>query len=59
MITHFSDCVRPIPDLAASLTDSALKVLAEAGVRGDSVAMELGLWRALATELERELCIAR
>jgi len=59
MLTHVSDRVRRIPDLAASLTDSALEALAAAGIRGDSVAMELELWRALTAELERELCTAR
>jgi hypothetical protein len=56
MLTLISDQGQSIPDLAASLTDSALEVLAEAGVQGDSVEMELGLWRALTAELERELC---
>src|SRR5436190_1106401 len=31
MLTHFSDHVLPIPDLAAGLTDSALEALAEEG----------------------------
>jgi hypothetical protein len=46
---------RLITDLAAELTDPALEILAEAGVRGESVAMELGLWHALAEGLEREV----
>jgi len=41
-------------DLAASLTDLALELLSKAGVRGDSVAMELELWRALTAEIDRE-----
>jgi hypothetical protein len=44
-----------INDLAAELTDPALEILAEAGVRGDSVAMELRLWHALADGLEKEV----
>jgi hypothetical protein len=58
MLTHFSEPSQSIADLAAGLTDSALEVLAGAGVRGDSVEMELGLWHALSAELERELCAA-
>jgi len=58
MLTHLSDQAHSIPDLAAGLTDSALEVLAEAGIRGDSVAMELGLWHALTAELKRALCTA-
>jgi hypothetical protein len=45
---------RPISDLAAGLTDLALELLGKAGVRGDSVEMELELWRALTAEVERE-----
>jgi hypothetical protein len=44
----------PTTELAASLTDRALDFLRKTGVRGDSVEMELELWRALSTELERE-----
>lgn len=58
MLTHVSHQAPSIPDLAASLTDSALEALAEAGVRGNSVEMELGLWHALTAELEHELCSA-
>jgi hypothetical protein len=58
MLTLISDQARSIPDLAAGLTDSALEVLARAGIHGDSVAMELGLWHALSDELERALCAA-
>jgi hypothetical protein len=59
MLTRVSNQVRTIPDLAASLTDSALEAVAAAGVGGDSVAMELGLWRALTAQLEQELCTCR
>jgi hypothetical protein len=41
-------------DLAAELTDFVLEGLARAGVRGDSVALELALWRALDASLARE-----
>jgi hypothetical protein len=58
MLTHLSDRAPSIPDLAAGLTDWALEVLARAGVRGDSIAMELGLWYAFSAQLERELCTA-
>ena len=58
MLSRFSDPCHAVPDLAASLTDSALEALAETGIRGDSVAMELGLWHALADELKRVLCAA-
>ena len=56
MLTHVSESAPSIADLAAGLTDSALEVLAAAEVRGDSVAVELGLWHALSAGLERELC---
>jgi hypothetical protein len=56
MFTTSSNQGPSIPDLAASLTDSALEVLAGAGVRGNSVEMELGLWHALTAGLERKLC---
>jgi hypothetical protein len=46
---------RPISDLAAGLTDVGLKILSKAGVRGNSVEMELETWRALTEELECEL----
>jgi hypothetical protein len=58
MSTYFSAQAPSIPDLAASLTDSALEALVDAGARGDSVEMELELWHALTAELERELCAA-
>jgi hypothetical protein len=58
MLTLCSDQTQSIPDLAAGLTDSALEALAEAGARGDSVSMELGLWHALTAGLERGLCTA-
>lgn len=45
---------QPLSDLAAALTDLALPVLSKAGVRGDSIEMELELWRALTVGLERE-----
>jgi hypothetical protein len=51
----YSDHARLIPDLAANLTDRALEALAGAGVRGNSVEMELELWHALTAALEREL----
>jgi hypothetical protein len=54
----YSKKAHSVTDLAASLTDSALEALAEAGVRGDSVEMELGLWHALTAGLERVLCTA-
>jgi hypothetical protein len=41
-------------DLAAELTDFTLAGLARAGVRGDSVALELALWRALTNAISRE-----
>jgi hypothetical protein len=40
-------------DVAADLTDAALGALSAAGVRGDSVRMELALWRALTAELDQ------
>ena len=49
-----TDRPRPISDLAAGLTDQTLVLLSRAGVRGDSVEMELETWRALTDELERE-----
>jgi hypothetical protein len=58
MLTCSSDPVPSISDLAADLTDSALELVAKAGIPGDSVAMELGLWHALSVELGRELCMA-
>jgi hypothetical protein len=45
----------PATELAAGLTDLALDLLRKAGVGGDSVEMELGLWRALTAGLECEL----
>jgi hypothetical protein len=50
---------RPIVDAAAELTDAVLAALAETGVQGDSVEMELDSWQALAAELEREAGRAR
>jgi hypothetical protein len=44
----------PLSDLAATLTDLALPVLNKAGVRGDSIEMELELWRALTAGLKRQ-----
>jgi hypothetical protein len=58
MLRHFPERAHSVTDLAASLTDSALEALAEAGVRGDSVEMELELWHALTDELKRVLCPA-
>jgi hypothetical protein len=58
MLTLRSDRAHSIPDLAAGLTGSALEVLAGAGFRGDSVALELELWHALTAGLERALCAA-
>src|SRR5262245_51260072 len=49
-----TDRPRPISDLAAGLTDQTLELISRAGVRGDSVEMELETWRALTDELERE-----
>lgn len=48
-----------IADLAAELTEPALAILTAASVRGDSVAMELELWRALTTGLDREASLRR
>jgi hypothetical protein len=45
---------QPLSDLAATLTDLALPVLSKTGIRGDSIEMELELWRALTARLERE-----
>ena len=39
-------------DLAAELTDYALEILAGLGLRGNSVEVELKLWRLLRTELD-------
>jgi len=52
-LTH-AERAQPLSDLAAGLTDLALEVLARAGIRGDSIEMELELWRALETGLQRE-----
>jgi hypothetical protein len=52
-LTH-ADRPQTISDLAAGLTDLALELLGKAGARGDSVEMELELWRALTAEIERE-----
>jgi hypothetical protein len=52
-LTH-AEPPRPISDLAAGLTDLTLELLSKAGVRGDSVEMELETWRALTDEIERE-----
>jgi hypothetical protein len=49
---------RLINDLAAELTDPALAILHNAGVRGESVAMELGVWHSLTEGLEREHWLA-
>ncbi len=54
MATAFlPEVTRSTEEVAASLTDAALRALSESGVRGDSVRMELALWRALADELDR------
>ena len=45
---------RPIDDAAAELTDTVLAALAETGLQGDSVEMELDTWQALTAELDRE-----
>jgi hypothetical protein len=58
MLNLSCDQPHSIRDLAAGLTDSALEALTGAGVRGDSVEMELELWHALTAGLERELCAA-
>lgn len=42
-------------DMAASLTDQALEIVAGPAARGDSVETELKLWRVLTAELKREL----
>ena len=50
-----SEQARQISDLAANLTDQALEAVSKKGVRGDSVALELSLWRALSAELYRNV----
>jgi hypothetical protein len=54
LTTTHTPTSRHASELAAGLTDIALEVLRKAGVAGDSVEMELELWRALTAELERE-----
>jgi hypothetical protein len=44
-----------IDDFAASLTDRALGIARQAGIDGDSVAIELHLWESLRDHLEHEL----
>jgi len=48
-----------IDDFAASMTDRALRVARQASVAGDSVALELQLWKSLAGQLEREVGLHR
>jgi hypothetical protein len=52
--TTHNQTSHPASELAAGLTDIALEVLRKAGVDGDSVELELELWRALTAGLERE-----
>jgi hypothetical protein len=52
--TIHTETNRPASELAAGLTGLALEVLHNAGVGGDSVEMELELWRTLTAGLERE-----
>lgn len=44
----------PISDLAAGLTDQTLAILRRAGIRGDSVEMEIEAWHALTDEIHQE-----
>jgi hypothetical protein len=55
MLSTVADQVRPIPDLAASLTELTLEVLAGVGGRGVSIGTELELWHALTDRLDHEL----
>lgn len=48
-----------IDDFAASMTDRALRVARQASVDGDSVAVELQLWKSLTRQLEREVGLRR
>ncbi len=57
-LTH-AERPRPISDLAAGLTEMALEILGKAGVRGDSVEMELEAWRVLTEELDHEMDLLR
>jgi hypothetical protein len=45
---------QPISDLAAGLTDLAMEILGKAGVRGNSVEMEIETWRVLTEEIQHE-----
>lgn len=55
MLTHLQDQAQSLTDLAADLTDHALEIVGGAGSRGDSVELELKLWRTLTAELKQEL----
>ena len=50
-----SDTRASIDDFAAGLTDRALGIARQAGIDGDSVAIELRLWESLRDQLEHEL----
>jgi hypothetical protein len=54
MLTTYEDKNATISDLAAELTDRGLEVLSEGGAIGNSVVVELALWRALTAGLARE-----
>jgi hypothetical protein len=53
--THLPARPQTPADVAASLTETALEVLHRAGLRGDSIEIELELWRSLEDEIEREV----
>ena len=53
-MSHRYNIAGSIEDFAASMTDRALRVARQASVDGDSVALELQLWKSLAGQLERE-----
>jgi hypothetical protein len=54
MLTLSSDRAHSVADVAARLTDEALELVGGFGISGDSVEMELHLWRVLMVELMRE-----
>ena len=51
---HCVDSAGSISDLAAIVTEYALPVAQRASIAGDSVAIEVQLWRSLANQLQRE-----
>ena len=52
-MSHRFNPSNPISNIAATLTDHALRVARNARIDGDSVALELQLWKALTGQLER------